>query len=793
MAGQTPTALTNLPVLTNEDGEVKRHRIRTVSELCSSYQTLWWADRASAAMRTMNQQMRDGAPPYDPGRERLLGLAGRANINWGEVEQRCMTAEQPFNSLIDGIDYLCTLPTNYGDPSARPTWEDVMQEEFTRAVMSWDQFVPLWQINSRNFVDEGASFAFFEDDLNWQWDVKGLQHFVFPRRTRASVEFLDMVMAEVELYPSTLYSHCQNKEAAIAEGWNPDACWDAIKEAAQQHGLPSNDYQEWEKAWKDNDLFWGVTAVTVEAIHGWVKEVDGSVSHYIARKDGKGEFLYKSLGKYKAMSRMMVAYIMGVGTNNNFHSIRGLLNRITPAAAGRNKVFCRMLDRAFHDSTPFITVAEEDTLTELPLMPMGQYAVLKPGAAFVEQKFGDFTGNLIPIMGMLGQFMDISSGSYAAGLPQDNSAQPKTKYEKQMQFAQAGYSSTAAMDLFKSCFRRHMQEVVRRFIRKGYSSMEPGGWFVTDFKARCMARGVPEEAIYEIDIPSIDVNMGIGKGSAIERKNVADFIYQVVSPNLDAEGRNRATNMVVAAHTDSRTARILAPIIPGLRPPQDEENAQLENGLLVLGQPVEVKINQMHEIHLEIHIGRMNQIMEALNPALNSMQMPEPGSNSEMMATQVLEQNIPQLSALFQHSEIHFELLSPGSPKRGQFKELLNQFNQAITNGSKQLASAQLKAMREAQHNAGKVGNQQVEGQPESFGGAEQEGTIPNASTFAQQVEASQSLRLAEQAFQHKQETHQMQMALQQSKLQEQQQKMAETQQSMAIRDATAAAKIRGA
>lgn len=772
----SPTNLSNIPSLLNPEGQViLRGRLKTSKQLTGAFQTFWWADRGSSAMRTMYQQQRDGAPPYDPARDRLLGLGGRANINFGEVNQLSVAANQPYNSLLDGIDYLCTMPTDHGNENDRMYWEEVMQDEFTRIMRSWDQFVPLWQINNRLFVDEGVSFVHFSDDLNWQYDVKGLQDFVFPRRTRASVEYLGEIYYHDYLMPSKLYEHCRDKDAARAEGWNPGACFEAIRQAAQQHSISPNDFQEWEKAWKGNDMYLGDTDITIEVIGGLIKEVDGTVSQYLARADGEGDFLYKSEGKYRSMSRVVVAYLNGVGTNNYFHSIRGMLAMVAPAAAGRNRALCRFLDRIWHDSTMFIQCKTEDDLTELPLMPMGQYAVVKPGFSFVETKSADFASGLLPAMQFLGQIMASNSSSYAPNQPDDQSSQPRTKYEKQMEYAKEGKISTGSMDLFKDGFQRHMREVVRRFIRKTYSSNEPGGWHVTEFRARCMRRGVPEEAIYKIDVNRIEVNMGIGSGSAVERKNIADQLYQTIFPNLDAEGKNKLLNMLTAAHAGVRVAKMLVPLIPGLRPPQDTENAQLENFVITHGGQIEVLLNQEHEVHLGIHLPEADRLMQA---------------NREQQIS--LQEMVPQVSALYQHCQVHMELLSPTSSMRGTFEEQMSQLNQAVTNGAKQLAAEQMKMMKEAQHNNGMVGGESL-GQAEQQQGAQD--LQANVSTLVQQVESHDASMAARQAMQHGEETHQVKMAMDRNKMENMQReadlKAAKTQQDMILNDAKTAASIR--
>ena len=105
------------------------------------------------------------------------------------------------------------------------------------------------------------------------------------------------IFDNVRLFPSALGQHLRVDEpagrddaAAADEGWDKGQVWEAIKQVAQQHSLPSNDFQEWEKAWKNNDILFGVTNVTVETVHMWAQELDGTVSRYIVRFDGAGHW-----------------------------------------------------------------------------------------------------------------------------------------------------------------------------------------------------------------------------------------------------------------------------------------------------------------------------------------------------------------------------------------------------------------------------------------------------------------------------------------------------------------------
>lgn len=754
----SPPALNSIPNYVNPATGtlIKRGRFKSAGDVVSTFQTMWWADLESSRKRAYAQSMIDLAPPYSEAKERRMGLHGRTNVNWGLATQSQKEAEAPYNDILEGLDVFGTVPTNYGDEATRLWMEPIISEEITRMISKWPSFHDMWQFNAHLFTMEGLSFVFFEDDIDWRWDVKGQQHFKFPRRTRASVEAVDVFGCKVDMTPNQLYAHCRDDAAAADEGWDKEQVWEAIKQAAQQHSLPSNDFQEWEKAWKNNDILFGVTNVTVETIHLWAQELDGTVSRYIVRFDGAGSFLYKSEGKYHSMSRVIIPYKYGVGSNGDFHSIRGHAAEIFGPASAVNRLLCKSIDAATFAATPHLVCTNEDAVNELPLTPTGPYMMITDGVQFAQQPTPDYERSLMPVLQqMMGVFAS-RSGQYTQSMPNTMDNTERTKYEQEMRYAQQARISTAGMNLFFSSWELHFKEIVRRVIRKGYSSAEPGGQYVQEFIIRCKSRGVPIEAIEQIDVSRIEINSGIGKGSAAAHRAALDQLEEMLY-RMDARGQNIFNRMKAASLVGTRIANLLFPDQPGLRPTQDAENAQLENQIITLAaiagapQRVQVLSDQNHDIHLQYHISELGQ----LNDGIGQQQMP-------------LEVAIPQMEPLFEHSQQHFALLDPKNPNRPLFKESLQQLGEVITNGAKHVEAEKAKAEKQAMEQGA-----QQEGAPQA------DGQTPNG-ILVQSAEAGQKLRDV-QDLQHKEALFQQQLAHDKIK----------TDAEIAKMDALTAAKIR--
>lgn len=701
----TTTAAPQLPTVVNAENDtlIKRGRVKTPKDLTSCHQTLFQEDWESSRKRALVQAQADGAPPYSPESERLLGNHGRANINWNQLADSLEEAERPYNNLLEALDTFGSLPTKYdkADEETRQTYELIMAEEMTRMIKNWSGFFPGWQQNARLFVMDGLSFCFWDDQIDWRWRIYGMQNLKFPRRTQADVNNLDIVTCEYEAYPHDLYNKIQAEQELPEDQryWDRDAVIGAIK-AAGPEGLDTNNWEEVQRVWKDNDLTYGVTANVVKLVHGWVRELDGTVTHLICRYDGEGGFLYKCEGKYKQMSDLLVAYPYGVGTNGDFHSIRGLGYKLFSAAAGQNKLRNKFLDMACHVATPHLTSESEDAITDRSIQPMGPYMIVDNKAQFTEMKVAPFADTLIPALDELGRVFQSKAGAYAPVASGGMNRTQKTKYQVQTETEQSSTLASSGFALFMAAWQRHFKAVVRRVINPEYQTTDPGGQEVHSFRLRCLKRGVPKEAIDLIDVEAIEINTGVGKGSIGERRVVLDTLNTMLYPRLDEKGRQVLDRATAAAYAGITFARQLIPDTPGLRPPVDAQMAQLENSVMAMGQPPAFEPNQDHVVHVEKHL----EFTYTIQTRLEEMEIE-------------LRPAIDQMQPVWEHAiKDHMPLISPENPDYARFKEALQQQGELITNSRKHL-DAEAAREQEAQQQQATGGEAPADGgEPAGYG-----------------------------------------------------------------------------
>lgn len=735
MSTTSASLLNAIPSVTNDDGElIQRGRVSSPGEVVSDYRSLFNDDWQASKDRSRMQSMVDGNPPWSDARDRALGLFGRTNVNWGLLTQSQQEAEQPFNDILDSLDDFGVIPIKYGVVTDQEAalLEPIIAEELHRTITQWDDFYFNWWLNAHYFTMWGVSFTFRDDSLDWRWRVESLQGLKIPRGTKASINKFDRICCKTEMLPSALYGKVRDREAGEKAGWNYNAIVAACK---RSHPTPiiTDDPQQLEAMWKDNSINSGNTNLVVELVHEWVREIDGSVSHYIAEYNSgtqdniQAEFIYKKEGEYGSMARLVNAYLYAVGTNGDLHSIRGNAYSLFASAQAFNKLMCKTIDKSIDESNTYIQAEDEDAITDLAIFPRGPYMQVTNGVQFVDRATAPVAQNLVLALQSVREIYAIrSSGMSPRAASGVGDKGQKTKYELQRKDEMDGKLSSAVMNLFFRSWGNDYRETAMRLTNPDLQPGHPGGAEAFEFRRRCVARGVSEEILlYHLDFDNIQLNMGIGKGSSSERRAVLSQLGDL-RPLLDQEGQRILIRDQIASLTNQRYARRLVPLEAGSRPPIDLQVANMENQIMRLGGEATVEPNQDHVTHVASHLAYLSDLNALL-------------ANAEAE----LQEVIPKMQVAQEHTVAHMEFVSVENENYPAFKEALQQLNEVIVNGAKHIESEQRK-----------IAKAEAEGQP----APETAGTP--SGVFAQSVDARARLESMQQELQITREGARQKMAL---------------------------------
>lgn len=721
-----------------ESGKAPRTRIKDAKSAHAIYTSIRNADDASSIDRQKIQSMLDGEPPYSPQQLKSLGQGYRANLNFGESAAALETALSAYSDLVNSVDRLASVKTSEGDPAQRVEWESIIAEEFHRTITDWDEFFYKQQMLSHQFISQGVGVAYFEDNRNWKWSVCGLKDFKVPRGTPACDTKVEIATIERHYLVGELYQFIENPKIATELGWNVEETRRAIL-LSTDNGTSSNsrDWERLQEELKNNDLMYShARSKVVRCIHYFVKEFDGTISHYIATRAGDSDdFLFQKPSRFKHANEAFVLFSYGIGTNGLLHSVRGLGYKLFPFIQLSNRMRNAIVDGAMLSSALMIQPATGEDVSNLSLMYNGPLSILPPGINVVDKTMPNLAGNVLPIVRDLEVVRQNNTGTYnPKQVMPDGDA--RTATEVQAQLAQQSILSAQAMNLYYIPFQKLLTEQFRRLATVKYRSDEPGGEEAIAFRKRIEARGVPWKAVEKVY--RIQAVRAIGAGSPGARM-LAFNEFMAIMPRFDEVGQRNLIRDRVAARVGYDQVDRYIPKGEIERIPIDAKIAELENGTMQGGRGVSVNPGENHAVHVKVHLEDAARFLQAL----------QQNQVDPKLAMSYLQVQYP-------HSTAHAEQLAldpSRSQEVGMAREILNQMREAVENIGKQLAA---QAKREAQARASQQGGQ----------------VDPKTQLAIQKAQVDSQIKL------------------QQSQL-DQRLKAADVQQKMAIRDAEAAQKIR--
>lgn len=731
-------SLNNLLVPVAQDGDsgklLTHGRVRDVSAAREIFSKLKTEDKSSAQNRALIQGELEGLPPYDDGELVGAGLGDMTNENMGFGLMFYDQAKAPYHDLLDSVDNFCTLPTTYGTDAERSDWEPIMEEEWSKMLRSWPDFNFRFNDLVGKYVWHGVGMALFPNDRDLRWEAAALGDVLLPRRTKATEGDIEVMCWLDHMPPHRLYNSIEQAKLAKSKDWHRDACVKALRGAtAIQTSTTTGDVENWIESWKNNDLGAASGAAEIKAVHMLVRELDGKVSHYIFPEQGElgDDWLYKKLAKYAHLNNAAVMFTYGTGTNAFYHSIRGMGQRIFGLCQALNRMWCSFIDSTMDSMKNIVQAQTEGDMEEIEITQFGNQVVLPPSVQYVPRQIPNYAQAILPSMQTLQNTMGQKTSMYASEAT-FNDSKERTKSEVMAHLDSLSRLSISTLNLFYEPWERTLREQVRRTIRKDVTAADPFGQEILAFRLRCMKRGVPVEAIYNIDLPAIRAVRAVGQGSAAAR-TVAYERLMALFDKYDVTGQKRLLRLITRAIAGNQVTDQLALPPEVQRVPMEQRIAEDQNYQIEQGHPVVVNPDDTHILYVEARLGRLAYY----NDALDSGQMD-------------VAQGIPPMIYLHSNAQQHLEFI-PTDAKAPAYRQMLQQLGETMNNGLKKLRA-------------------QEEQTAEQGGEAQAQPGGENPATLQRQLVESQ-VRLAELGF--KQEAHQMDMMVQGEKIKTMQQKRA--------------------
>lgn len=659
----------DLSKLTPEGKPKKPSRLSSANAVRAMYRQGVNDDQGSSRVRAQIRSCKDGAPPFNQAALNASGQGSRANFNTLMMQDLITKANHGFNDIIFSPKQLMTIEVEGGEPAERIGYSRIIATELSRTIRKWGSFSANSQRLIDLFVEQGVGIDYAPDDKDFRFEVASLDEFIVPRQVSVSAEKTPWAIARKDLQATELYGYIGNEAAASKLGWNVPAVKEAIGRATSQ--VPTGEIGDTAKIQqqiKNNDLFANTMFSHTPGLHCWVREFDGSYSLFITEKDHPtGEFLFKQYSRYETVEEAFNYFCYGVG-NGTLHSVRGLGHMIFALCQAHSNLMCMKYDGVALSESIMVQATSSNAMQEATFTRLGPMSLLPPGFEVVERQFQGGSDRTMGYLGEIKNLMGQTSGRHMPP-PKQGGEQYRNKDEVSSDLEQAASGDSGAIDLFFSAWDRTMRRMCKRIV-KG-SKSDP---LVKEFHRRIERAGITQEILDSIDHDSTYAYRTLGAGSPAARSLSFTKLMSLL-PQLDEIGRKNLIYQFVANEVGYQNADEFASKAEEPRYNSEASIADLENILLMQGNPIEVLSYQMHGTHVQRQVP----------PLLDTLDKVERGELDPM-------ESLPGLQAFLNHVAAHGEELAKDPSQMalyGQVKEAVNNTQQVVTNMERKIKAIQ--------------------------------------------------------------------------------------------------------
>jgi hypothetical protein len=632
-----------------------------------------------------------GVEPYEPEKLKALGQGWRANLNTremkGSVNHRA-DAAYDFHMDVDTRIKVYLRPEykDYQAPNPQINFGQIIAEEYSYALnVDWPENYLLVDQTSRDRIKLGLGVATWRDHLDWRpVHVPKMNFFTDPLFAPLAAKIPACCIRDT-LPVQDLINYIDNPASAEKAGWDIDALketvaafWKAPGDNSQPEPPSARDglighwaaFEQW-RASRPADMA-TLELQNLPVVRILIKSVDSEkVSHYIMVDTNvvpaqPEAFLYKRVEQFDNMAQAvwLNPYNYAEGT---IGSIDGLGHDLAPYCEISSRMLCTALDGGMMSGGLLLQAAQGFDADELSVLRMGPTTIIPPGLQAVQSSFSPPIDRLLELrsavrgvvsnnVGMTRMNPELMEQAARGTRSRDEVALERNR-EFRIETNSANFEYMMWTILHREMFRRMVKQ-------RKMSDKIPGAKEAKSFVQRCVNRGVPEILFDNFeDALVVEVNRTIGDGSAQSRTQIWSTMMSLRG-EMDEAGRRHTQRQYVASLIGYKNVDDLFPLWNRNEIPSNEQSmATLENNDFREGSPVPVGSDQIHVLHIEVHLKPLMDMAQMYN------QTPEQAD---------VEMILRMFAAAIPHISDHIQFLSRDPTREGFVKQVSNLLKELV-------------------------------------------------------------------------------------------------------------------
>ena len=526
---QEPEA--TVPETRMEDAEAVQNFVRL---LCNNDNNAGPGGISRSYKRARATGLIDGNPPYTGSKLKELGRPDACNVNWGTARTHINKTRDIFFDLFAESPYYMSIYTGFGKPAEREQYNRIMSEESDRILRQDERWNYVMQCSQKFMVSLGCGPLFFEDKYAVIPRFCSPGDLKLPEHSKSDTSYWEFATILMDYLPHELWGFIKNDSAASTVGWRVPYTKQVIMAAMPktQRGGATYDWEYWQQQIKHNAFATSADSKIISVAHCFWKEFDGTITHAIVEqentaheKDSAGkpkeniQYLYINVGRFKEWCQVIHPMYFDLG-NGTHYSVSGMAVNLYGALAYENRLLCNLADKAFSPKLIFKPATAEQGQS-LSLIPKGDYAVLNLPAEIQQTGMAGLMNDGLAMHTVLNSIVANNLAAYEQTW-QRHTGNPPTARQVTLEAQESSRVSNSQINRYYEQKDGLYAEIFRRLADPNSTDE-----LAKEFQKQCKKRGVPKDALSQIDL--VQAFRVTGQGSRSMRQNAIGNVMQSVA------------------------------------------------------------------------------------------------------------------------------------------------------------------------------------------------------------------------------------------------------------------------
>ena len=610
--------------MVEEDGTPVVSRLPSGRAMRTIVDELIADDAVAAQTRGRIEGMVNGNKPISD--KKLRDDAQSYRANWNDRQSESVIdnrASAYFNMLFDTgrtIEVSFT-PGFFPDQRIADEYASRIARAFTTTFTREPQIIEALQLAIRDSVELGVGFPVSTNKFDWRVKTIRRGRCFFNRDASANCRDMLMFFALGTMTVSEAWGHIEKEKASTLAGWHIDrlkiALADFFFKGAAKQNFKDNYVlmiEEMERMIRDNDsAYFSRQDESMPIVYGFIEERSGRVSQYISPyRANSDEWIFEDFEALDSMADAVIPIPFDFG-DGTLAGVKGLGHRIFPHCTESNRLLMHTIDAVKLSTSLIVQNKLSGDNLAFSMHRFGPVTLLDKNTEPIQTSFAPRIEPAMQLREMLQRILNNNVDFFRS--QQENTTQRDSEKTAEQVRMEASHEVKTKEDRAFFAYLRWdalVQTVFKKLISKNsrhVASPRAARQSAQGFWDMCENLGVPLELFTKYsDKIHVRATRSIGSGSPYTKQQNLLALKQLASQSMSEMGRRQLDRELGNVLVGSDNVDKFIPLSEDSQVPTNEHSiAGLEVNDFYEGTECIVGVDQIHSIHIAVHMAAMVQ------------------------------------------------------------------------------------------------------------------------------------------------------------------------------------------